>query len=138
MSTSVALTYDEVLIQHVGQFGPGQLLSLFWASLHEIANAAALFIWVFLTIDSVASHSWRCIDPADAVCAAVWQQDRPDSHSFCSLHPDQWQWTSHGEVASCCAEHTYAELEHQASVPAQPQAVAQYDLSAIYHQVGAQ
>lgn len=83
MSTSIALTYDELLTEHVGQFGPGQLLSLFWASLHEIANAAALFIWVFLTVDAVANHNWRCTDPSDAVCMEIWRQDSPDSASFC-------------------------------------------------------
>ena len=55
MSTLLALTYDELLTEHVGQFGPGQLLSLFWASLHEIANAAALFMGI--------SHCGCCGQP---------------------------------------------------------------------------
>lgn len=97
MSTSIALTYDELLTEHVGQFGPGQLLSLFWASLHEIANAAALFIWVFLTVDAVANHNWRCTDPSDAVCMEVWRQDSPDSASFCQLRSEQWLWISQRE-----------------------------------------
>jgi hypothetical protein len=96
MSSSSTLTYDEALTKHIGQFGPGQRLSLLWASTHEIANAAALFIWGFLTVNPIASHSWSCTDPADALCMAVWQQDHPETHSFCSLRADQWQWTNQG------------------------------------------
>jgi len=92
-----ALTYDELLIRHIGQFGLGQWLSLLWASLSQIANAAAFFVWVFITVDPAASHSWKCTDPADAVCAAAWlKSSSTSSGSFCSLSADQWHWTKKG------------------------------------------
>jgi hypothetical protein len=71
LARTSTLTYDEALTKHIGQFGPGQWLALVWASTHEIANAAALFIWVFLTVDPIASHSWKCTQPTDAQCAAA-------------------------------------------------------------------
>jgi len=101
-----ALTYDELLTQHIGQFGPGQWLSLLWASLSEIANAAAFFVWVFITAKSAGGHSWNCTNPADAVCAAVWIENSTTSGSFCSLSADQWHWTSQG--VHCL--HTYVVL----------------------------
>jgi hypothetical protein len=101
------LTYDEALSKHIGQFGPGQWLQVFWASIPQIANAAAFFLWTFITINPVADHSWRCSSPADAACAAMWQQEVPSSSSFCSLSPDQWQWSSQGEHSlsawRCCS-----------------------------------
>lgn len=90
------LTYDEALNKNIGQFGPGQWRTLLWASIPQMSNAAAFFLWVFITVDTVSNHSWRCRDPSDAACAAVWQQDSPSGQSFCSLRADQWQWTSQG------------------------------------------
>jgi len=95
-TSSRSFTYDEALKKHIGQFGPGQWLQVLWASIPNIANAAAFFLWVFITIDPVANHAWQCTDAADATCAAVWQQTTPSSKSFCSLRASQWQWTSQG------------------------------------------
>lgn len=41
----MALTFDEVLKKHVGQFGRGQRRILTASSLCLIANAAAFFYW---------------------------------------------------------------------------------------------
>lgn len=102
--SSRPLSYDEALTKHIGQFGRGQWLQVLWASLPQIANAAAFFLWVFVTINPINNHSWSCTDPSDAACTAVWQQDSPTSQSFCGLRTDQWQWTSQGEYHTrCCS-----------------------------------
>ena len=90
------MTYDELLTMHIGQFGPGQWLSLLWASLSEIANAAAFFVWVFITVKPASSHSWGCTDTADAVCAAAVREGSSTTESLCSLSADQWHWTNQG------------------------------------------
>jgi hypothetical protein len=93
------LTYDEALAKQIGQLGWGQWRTLLWASLPQISAAAAFFLWVFVTVDPVANHFWKCADTADAACAAVWQQEIPSSQSFCSLSREQWQWTNEGVCA---------------------------------------
>lgn len=93
------LTYDAALTKHLGQWGPGQWRCLLWASLPQLANAAAFFLWVFITVDPVANHSWQCRSAADAACAAVYQQKNPSSESFCGLSANQWQWTNEGMLS---------------------------------------
>jgi hypothetical protein len=102
------MTYDEALTKHIGQFGPGQWKLCLWASIPQLANAAAFFLWVFITVDAAANHSWRCTDSSDVSCAAVWQQDSPSSQAFCTLWADQWQWTSQGGVLSTIAHEVSA------------------------------
>ena len=91
-----AVTYDQALVLFLGQWGPGQWRSLLWASLPQIANAAAFFLWVFISVDPIANRSWQCREPADAACAAVWREATPSSQSFCSLSSQQWQWSNEG------------------------------------------
>lgn len=94
------LTYDAALTKHLGQWGPGQWRCLLWASLPQLANAAAFFLWVFITVDPVANHSWQCRSAADAACAAVYQQQKnPSSERFCGLSANQWQWTNEGMLS---------------------------------------
>jgi hypothetical protein len=90
------ITFDDALIKHVGQFGPGQWRILAASSVCLIANAAAFFYMVFAAVNPVAQHDWRCLDPSDAACQAVWQQDRPSSQDFCALPAGSTQWTSTG------------------------------------------
>jgi hypothetical protein len=99
------MTYDEAPSKHIGQFGPGQWRQVFWASIPQVACATVFFLWVFVAVDPVANHSWTCNNPADAACAVVWQQEVPSSSSFCSLSPDQWQWTSQGARVQHCQRH---------------------------------
>jgi hypothetical protein len=88
-------------LSSIGQFGPGQWRTVFWASLFCFCNAAAFFFWTFATVDPVANHSWRCINPVDSACAAVWQSPNPSSQEFCSLQRDQWDWTHLGAHSPC-------------------------------------
>jgi hypothetical protein len=94
------ITFDDALIKHVGQFGPGQWRILAASSTCLIANAAAFFYMVFATVNPVAQHDWHCLKPSDAACQAVWQQDRPSSQDFCALPSGSTQWTSTG---MCCS-----------------------------------
>lgn len=98
MDSTDSITYDDALTKTVGQFGPGQWLILTCASIPQLANAAAFFLWVFITVDPAINHGWECRDDTDAACKAVWQQASPSSSSLCGLHPDQWTWTSQGEL----------------------------------------
>jgi hypothetical protein len=98
-SSSNCISYDEALVQHVGQFGAGQMRLLVWAALSNLANALAFFLMVFATTDPVANRQWACSSASDAACQAVWQLEQPTSQDVCGLSPAQWHWTSTGERA---------------------------------------
>ena len=111
-SPTESWTYDEALTKRIGQFGFGQWRLLAWASLPQFANAAAFFLWVFITINPIATGDWECTSNVDVACQAVWQQDPPSSQAFCSLHPEQWRWTNQGVSATGASAHMPVSIKH--------------------------
>jgi hypothetical protein len=90
------VSFDEALIKHIGQFGPGQWRILSASSLCLIANAAAFFFWTLATVNPVQNHSWECVNPTDSACQAVKQQELPSRQAFCALPAGSTRWTSQG------------------------------------------
>lgn len=92
MVCKVGISFDEVLTNHIGEFGSRQRAVVFLTSLIWIANAFVFFAWVFMA----TNPAWNCNDPQDAICQAVWA-GRSTQLNFCDLSPAQWHWSNTGE-----------------------------------------
>jgi hypothetical protein len=96
-----SITFDEALVNHVGEFGPGQRRVVLACSLLNVSNALAVLLLVFLCHpDPVLQHQWQCTSTRDDACFNVWISSDPNSAGFCALPRDAWYWSSTGGLTA--------------------------------------
>jgi len=93
----MGITFDDALVQYIGQLGRGQQWIVALSSAFYIPNALAFLLLVFAAVSPISKHYWTCKDPRDAACAAVYNSPKLSQVAFCSLQKEQWQFTSSGE-----------------------------------------
>ena len=102
------LTIDEMLENHVGEIGRGQIQLLAWASFSFMPMALLLLVMVFTSLDPVEVGQWTCVDPqGDTQCMQLLKQVTGGGGNlssteagkgaigpaFCSLGTGRTQWT---------------------------------------------
>ncbi|GBF89512.1 hypothetical protein Rsub_02084 [Raphidocelis subcapitata] len=107
---------DDALTRHVGELGPGQMLTLVAASLSWISLAVAALAMAFLSADPVRARAFACTDAADGECAAALAA--ADAAAFCRMRPGQYalekRFSAVAEFGLLCGESWRAALANSA------------------------
>lgn len=93
------LTLDDLLQNHVGELGWGQIFILAITSLCFLPVGIILLLMVFDSLDPVTAGLWACYSPADTQCQelhAISNTLNSMDTDFCTLDNDQYYWTDPG------------------------------------------
>lgn len=82
------MDFDELVTEHVGAFGRGQLIVLLASSIGWATLAVAVLSMVFVT----QTPAWSCTSADDAICQQQYHLQQHDPTAICKLHAGQYSW----------------------------------------------
>eukprot|EP01026_Neomeris_dumetosa_P030927 TRINITY_DN24625_c0_g1_i4.p3 TRINITY_DN24625_c0_g1~~TRINITY_DN24625_c0_g1_i4.p3 ORF type:complete len:522 (+),score=44.76 TRINITY_DN24625_c0_g1_i4:245-1810(+) len=82
----------------VGEFGKGQIWLFFLISLYWIPSSLQTMLFQFAEQDPIRERLWECTNDNKQSCqnlvgCSVNSCHETLNQQFCSLNPEQWQWT---------------------------------------------
>ncbi|KAJ0969204.1 hypothetical protein J5N97_022081 [Dioscorea zingiberensis] len=102
--TTVDLTVNEIIEQHVGSFGLSQFLQVFLVSLAWMFDAQSTLVTIFTD----AQPAWKC-KVASSSCSS--------STSLCGLEPGRWEWIGGYKTSTVAEWNLICSHKFIASVP---------------------